>query len=300
MSTAVQPSPDSRPGLTGLTLGGRVVWFARRVAAVITVGIYMINAPFGYVILAGLSFLWRRDSTLRARRLQRVSAAAFRLMHDWLRWFRITDFNHRGALAGLPDEPCVIVANHPTLMDITSISAVRGGGCTIAKPAMHRRRMLHPLMVGAGHIEGPGPDPMSARRVVDHAVERLQAGFSVIVFPEGTRSPRGELLPFGRIAFEIACRAGVPLASVGITCDPVYLSKDVHVLAPPHPTAKLRLGLLAVDDPAEVGGDSRALLERVEGRFAAWFAERRLATQAEGPYIPRGKDAECPISSKTA
>ena len=46
-------------------------------------------------------------------------------MHDWLRWTTITDFNHREA-PDLPQRPCVIVANHPTLMDITSIIATLG------------------------------------------------------------------------------------------------------------------------------------------------------------------------------
>jgi len=274
--------------------------FGRRIVAVITVGIYMINAPFGYVILAGLSFAWRRDPVARARRLQRVSATAYRLMHDWLRLVRLVEFNHRGALPELPDQPCVVIANHPTLMDITSITAVMGGGCTIAKPAVHRRLMLHPMMVGAGHIEGPGKDPLSARRVVQEAVQRLEQGMSIVVFPEGTRSPPDRLLPFGRIAFEIACRAGVPLVSVGVQCRPIYLSKQVPLFSPPHPTARLRLGVLAVDDPAEVEFDSRVLLRRAEARFRGWFAERCLAPPEPAPYIAGEKDTECPISSKTA
>lgn len=250
---------------------------ARRLAAYFTVGAYTVGAPFGAAIAVVLISLWRRNPVTCARRMQRITAGAYRCMHDWLRLVRICDFDYRTALPDRPAAPCVVVANHPTLMDVTAISAVFAGGFTIVKPELHGRRLLHPFMVGAGHVAGAGNDPLSSQRVVHESVERLGQGFPLVVFPEGTRSPPGRLRPFGRTAFEIACRAGVPVVSVTIECEPVYLSKDVTVFRPPDPTARLRLALLAVDHPADSGSDSRVLRERVEGRFQAWCADRRLA-----------------------
>jgi 1-acyl-sn-glycerol-3-phosphate acyltransferase len=242
-------------------------------SVLVTFTVYTVMAPFGCGLFALLSWLWRRDAAVRARRLQRIQAFAFRLMFVWLRLMRIAVFDRSEPLHGLPGGPCVIIANHPTLMDITAITAVAGSGTTVVKPAIYGRRLLHGLLVGAGHIEGPGKDPVSAGRVVDEAVLRLGWGMPLIVFPEGTRSPRGGLLRFGRLAFEVACRAKVPLVSLTITCEPVYLSKDVPLFRPPHPTARLRLGVLAVDAPDRIGSDSRVLRDRVEERYRAWLRE---------------------------
>jgi 1-acyl-sn-glycerol-3-phosphate acyltransferase len=193
-------------------------------------------------------------------------------MHDWLRLVRITRFDHRDALPGLPPPPYVVVANHPTLMDVTSITATLGGACTIAKPSLFRQRSLHALLEGAGHVEGPGSALVTAGRVLDQAVERLHQGFPFLIFPEGTRSPPDGLLRFGRAAFEIACRARVPVVSIGIRCRPVWLSKEVPLFDPPHPVPDLRLTLLAIDDPARVGYDSRRLHQLVEERFRSWWS----------------------------
>lgn len=269
----------------------------RWVNVLITVGGYTAMAPFGYVMFAALCLVWRGDVVRRAKRLQRVTAGAYRFMHRWLGWLRITRFDHRAPLPGLPGGPCVVIANHPTLMDITSITAAIGAGTTVVKPALYRRRMIHHLLVGAGHVEGPGSDPISAGRVVDEMVERLSWGMPAIIFPEGTRSPPGELLPFGRLAFEVACRAKVPLVSLTVTCRPVYLSKEVPLFRPAHPTPRLRLAVLAVDDPESVDCDSRRLRDLAEERYRSWLGE--LVPPRAAAYDRPAEDSECQISSKT-
>jgi 1-acyl-sn-glycerol-3-phosphate acyltransferase len=229
------------------------------------------------------------------RRMQRMTVAAYRSLHDWMRIVDLVDFDHRGGLVGMPPGPCVVVANHPTLMDITSISAALGGGCTIVKPALHRLWCLHGLLVGAGHIRGSRADLVSVGSIVDQARQRLADGFCVIVFPEGTRSPAGRLRSFGRVAFEIACQAQVPLVSLTVECDPLYLSKETRCLRPPHPTPRLRLSLLAVDEPA--GRSSRELNRLVEQRYRAWHA--RAPSETPVIPVPTPKDLPCQIISKT-
>ncbi len=265
----------------------------------LTFGAYTLLAPFGYLLFAA-HYALGGEPVARARRTQRLTAGAYRVMHDWLRITHIARFDHRGALAGLPPGPCVVVANHPTLMDVTSITASLGGGCTIAKPALYRRRGLYPLLAASLHIEGPGDDPAAIGRVIDEAVERLGAGFNIIIFPEGTRSPRGRLLRFGRAAFEIACRARVPVVSVTIRCEPLWLSKDQPLFDPPHPTPHLQLAHLATDDPARVDYDSRLLCRTVEGRYHSWLAGGRSPDRPAVPITKAPKDGPCPTVSKTA
>lgn len=270
----------------------------RRVNVWITVGTYSVIAPVGYAILATLCFCWRKDPIRRARRLQSITANAYRFMHRWLGWTRITVFDHRRALPDLPKGPCVVIANHPTLMDVTAVTAVLGGACSIVKPALYRRAMIKPLLLGLGHVEGPGPDPIRIGRVVDDVIERLGWGLPVVIFPEGTRSPKHGLGRFGRVAFEIACRAKVPLVSLTITCEPTYLSKQVTLFRPPHPTPHMHIGVLAVDHPGTVDGtmstDSRQLRKTVEERYRAWLC--KVAGTASRSYDPAPKETECQTS----
>ena len=64
------------------------------------------------------------------------------------------------------------------------------------------------------------PGPTLGAHAVRHAVERLRAGHSVVVYPEGTRTPAEGLRPFQRGAAHIALRAGCDVVPVCITVTP--------------------------------------------------------------------------------
>lgn len=245
---------------------------ARLAAVLLTVAAYTVLAPFGYAALALLCALWRGDPRRRARRLQTITSRAYRFMHWWLSRTRITAFDWRATAAQVPPGPCVVIANHPTLMDVTAITAALGGAISIVKPGLYERFMIRPLLVGLGHVAGPGADPIRAGRVVDDVVERLAWGLPVVIFPEGTRSPPGDLMPFGRVAFEVACRAQVPLISLAITCEPVYLSKQVPPLRPPHPMPRMEIRVLDAWQP-DPDTASRALRARTELRYKAFIQQ---------------------------
>ncbi|HEX6812140.1 MAG TPA: lysophospholipid acyltransferase family protein [Planctomycetota bacterium] len=272
------PSPEAKTARSGLDPLWRVL---RTVRAAITVGFYLIVAPSGYVPFALFCLFWRGEPHARARILHRVSARGVRIMHWWLRTFRIIHFDWREVDLGLPAGPCVVVANHPTQLDPTAMMATLVHGCTIVKPSVYRRWLLRPLLEGAMHFEGPSLDPMSIDHVLTSALDRLRAGMHLFVFPEGTRSQEGKLHEFGRIAFEIACRARAPLVSIALRCEPCYLSRETPLFRPPARMPRLFMERLAVDDPESCGGDSRVLRERVESRYRKWIADGMPAIAAK-------------------
>ncbi len=112
----------------------------------------------------------------------------------------------------------LIVANHPTLLDAPLLmSLMPEMDCVVAD-----RWFSHPFLGlsarGAGYI--PNRDGPT---LVEECAERLRSGHSLIIFPEGTRSPANGLGPFARGAAHIALRAGCDLVPVTLTCVPATL-----------------------------------------------------------------------------
>ncbi len=250
----------------------RLMRVVRTGTACCTIWGYLLLAPLGCAGFAIMAVVWRKDPILRTRRLQRAMAGAYAFLHHWMRLVRGMHFDPRQKLVGLPDGPMVVVANHPTLCDITAITALLGGACSMVKPSLYRRRLLHRMLAATGHIEGQGPglDHERTRLLVEESVGWLRAGFPLVVFPEGTRSKAGQLRRFGRTAFEIAARADVPVVALTIVSDPPYLTKEVSAYFPPVKTSRLTIELLEIFEPGDAGGDSRTLRRAVEGRYRAW------------------------------
>ena len=114
----------------------------------------------------------------------------------------------------------LIIANHPSLIDVVFlISLVPQVDC-IVKEGLWRNPFLRWPVVWARYIANRDP-----RRLVADCVAALQAGRSLIVFPEGTRSVPGRLMAMKRGAAQIALLAGAPIVPVTILCDPPTLTK---------------------------------------------------------------------------
>jgi 1-acyl-sn-glycerol-3-phosphate acyltransferase len=214
---------------------------------------------------------------VRARLLQGIMRRAFTLMHDTLRLVGLLDFNPRALQGQLPRGPAVsclpaqprassLVANHPTLCDVTSTIAASENVIAAVKPQVFRRTWLRSLLEDARFFEGAG-DPFDASAVIAAGVERIREGFRVLVFPEGTRSPAGSLHPFGRVAFEIACQADVPVIPVVIRCEPVWLSKEFGLLSPRDELPRMQLVPLEPIYATDCQRSSRKLRDVVEARL---------------------------------
>ncbi len=230
---------------------------------------FIVLAPVGYAVLTLLSLLPTRDPDARATRLQGIVCWGFRTMHDWLRVIRIIDFNPREVEGALPEGPCIVVANHRTLTDITSIMASFGPMTAAVKPQIYRMWWLRPLIESAGFIEGASINPLDLGNMLDAAARSARRGTRFLLFPEGTRAPDDQLLPFGRTAFEIACRADVPVVPVLLHWKHPWLSKNCRLFAMPKGPTQLRLQALSPIYPSELEGSSRALKDVVESTFHA-------------------------------
>lgn len=233
-----------------------------------TLLIYFTLGPFGYLAFTILSLIPTADPDRRARRLQRITQRAFTLVYAWARLIRAYDLRTTNLGSQLPEGPCVIVANHPTLLDAATMIRSVPNMTTSVKPSIFRQWWMRGLLAGAGHFEG-SVDPLGAERIVEAAVDRLRRGFRVVVFPEGTRSPHDTLRPFGRTAFEIACRANVPVVPVAIHTAPLWLTHQIGFLSPPKQVPQITLTVLEPRHPDEFDRASRDMRDAVRSALAS-------------------------------
>ncbi len=201
-------------------------WFKIVRGALIFTAFYLAGAVFGWLFLPVYS-LTSRTPEERMRKNQRALSTCFRVTLHILRWARIFDFDPRRVDPKLPaDRPVVVVANHPTTIDVVAVLSVYREACVVVKHKIWTDRFLHRLFDFCGHIDGGDGSMASNTRLLDSVRERLQQGFSVVIFPEGTRSPPRGLGNMFKGAFSIASTTETDILPVVIQADPPALHKE--------------------------------------------------------------------------
>lgn len=120
-------------------------------------------------------------------------------------------FRYEGTLPADPRRPYVVVSNHESFADILLISHLPWEMKWLSKAELFRIPVLGWMMSLAGDIpirRGVGP---SALEAIEQCKVVLRRHVSVMIFPEGTRSATGRMLPFKDGAFRLAIEAGVPV-----------------------------------------------------------------------------------------
>lgn len=203
-----------------------------------------------------------RDERARVRGAHRIVARGFRQFHALARAAGLVDYEPSEALVAPPAGPCVYVANHPTLLDVTALSAALGAPCTIVRSDLFEHPLLGSLLRACWHIDAGDGAAMSGAAAIQGALERLAAGFSVLIFPEGSRSPEGGLRRLRRGAFEIACRANVPVVVLHVKPSEPMLSHERPWHAMPARPVKLSVEQLAVLRPGAFEHDAQRMARR--------------------------------------
>jgi 1-acyl-sn-glycerol-3-phosphate acyltransferase len=148
------------------------------------------------------------------------------------------------------------------------------------KPLFPRLRILYkaelrklPILVRAFDLAGFVPlergNPEQSLPAIDRAAEALRAGDSFLIFPEGTRSRTGDLLPFKKGGFIMAIKGQAPVVPIGISGARSAMRKGSPVIYPV--TVRVRIG-----EPVETAGmaldDRDRLVSAVRERVARLLA----------------------------
>jgi 1-acyl-sn-glycerol-3-phosphate acyltransferase len=114
--------------------------------------------------------------------------------------------------------PYVVVANHQSFLDVFLISGIIPHEMKwVAKKELFKIPWVGWQFFLAGDIPHDRGDLTSAVEVMNRARRYLDRGMSVMMFPEGTRSIDGKLLPFKAGAFKLAVDAGVPVLPIAVS-----------------------------------------------------------------------------------
>lgn len=183
----------------------------------------VIASLWMWFVLGGLMLLcfpfimlWRlmgwpfdRMNYLGGRLFRIAGALTGRLTPRW-------HFSVRGTLPANPRLPYVVVANHESFADIILICLLPWEMKWLGKVELMWIPVVGWLMWGARDVPVKRGRTASAKLAMAECRKRLANHVSVMMFPEGTRTRTGDLLPFKDGAFRLAIEAGVPILPLAI------------------------------------------------------------------------------------
>lgn len=187
------------------------VWFA----------IFGIGALVLSVVLFPIFNVFIRNRQSRKEFAHKAIAKTFYCYVWMLRLFGLIDFRFEGFDELNRDTNTIIVANHPSLLDIVFLGAVIDNCNCIIKDKLLKNFFVKGVIGAADYI--PNDD---TETFIELCNERLTAKDKLVIFPEGTRTTQGQPIKLQRGAANIALRIQKDIRLVSIYSDYPMLTKE--------------------------------------------------------------------------
>jgi 1-acyl-sn-glycerol-3-phosphate acyltransferase len=179
----------------------------------------------------------------------------------------------------------VIVSNHVSFFDICVLVALLPLQFKfVSRKEFFRMPVWGWSMYLARYVKMDRGKPLAAAKSVLKSAEWLDKGFSILMFPEGTRSPDGKMRPFKDGAFKIALKAGKPILPVTLVGTDNAIPKGTLNIIPCRFT-------LSIDKPVETEGltaeDLPRLTEEIRNRMIESYEKHLPSTGVRFPGTKR-------------
>jgi 1-acyl-sn-glycerol-3-phosphate acyltransferase len=186
--------------------------------------------------------------------------------------FEITGVDHLQRLDG----PCVIAANHQSTLETAVLPGIIQPILPVTfvvKQALidypvfkHIMRARHPIAVTQTN---PRDD---LKTMLHDGAERLRSGISLVVFPEGRRTPEFDPARFNTIAVKLAHRADVPIVPLALYTNAWSLGRGTfNDFGRIYPNEKVRF---AFGEPMRVNGrgadENHAIVDYIADHLERW------------------------------
>src|SRR6516165_1264215 len=170
----------------------------------------------------------------------------------------------------LATRPAVFLFNHQSQLDVLVLAKLLRGGFTgVAKKELANSPGFGLMFRLADVAFVDRHDHAQAVKALEPAVQKLREGISLVIAPEGTRSPTPALGPFKKGAFHVAMQAGVPIV-------PIVIRNSGELMWRGAATIRSGTVQIAVLPPiATVGWDAAGLarhIREVRGQYLATLA----------------------------
>ncbi|HEU5174600.1 MAG TPA: lysophospholipid acyltransferase family protein [Gemmatimonadaceae bacterium] len=178
-------------------------WAWTSAVLVVLVGFFYVAAVF--VVTAPFD----RGRYAAGRAFRQLAVLQVKLNPLW-------DFHMSGEPISDPRHPYVAVSNHESYADIFLISHLPWEMKWLSKETIFKIPVMGWMMRMAGDVPLVRGNRDSTLAALAGCRDRLSKRVSVMIFPEGTRSRDGRLLPFKDGAFRLAIEAGVPILPIAV------------------------------------------------------------------------------------
>jgi 1-acyl-sn-glycerol-3-phosphate acyltransferase len=206
-------------------LGGGMIARLERLWRQVGAGIAFLLFGIGGLLLTVFVFpcinLLFRNRETRAAAAQRTVHLTWKLFVWIIVTLRIIDFDAEGHDLLRSEQGTLIVANHPSLLDVVLIMSLMDRTQCVVKPGVWRNPFMRGVIKAANYIPNLG-DP---ERTLSDCIAALQAGNNLVIFPEGSRTVPGCQRRLERGFANIAIRSGAPIRLVTVSCVPLLLPK---------------------------------------------------------------------------
>jgi 1-acyl-sn-glycerol-3-phosphate acyltransferase len=236
----------------------------------IAIALIAVGLPIQALLLA-LTFPFDKNRVIAGRFLRLVGVGISRCFPPWH-----LDIKGRWPEGG----PYVVVANHQSILDILMLARLPREMKWIAKESLFKIPWAGWMMRMAGDIAIRRGDPESGGEALAQAKAYLSRGMSVMIFPEGTRSAKGTLLPFKSGAFRLAIDAGVPVLPIAVHGTAHGMPKGGPWVRPCRAFARI---LAPVSTAGRTLDDAGKLKEEIRRMIAAELPAEVAARAGEAP-----------------
>ncbi len=251
----------------------------------------------GALLLGGLIMplihLIRRPRARAEQSCRQVVSASFRLFI----WFMRSTGVLRWRITGSLEVPAgnLIVANHPSLIDVIFMVAYLPDALCVVKESLARNPFTRLIVHMTGYPISAAPD-----QLIERCAGLLNSGARIIMFPEGTRTVPGRALSFRHGAATLLNRARCPLTPVFLSVHPQTLAKGEAWFKAPAEQVRFRMDVGAPMEYRELTANdqgpesSRRLARRLTERLEKIYTDRLSNKMADRPgtYEQHGKPAD--------
>ena len=183
--------------------------------------VFSVGGLIMAVTLFPLLAITAPDVATRESRIRRLIHAGFRGFVGLLTLLGVIEFNTEGCEQLLACEGDIIIANHPSLLDVVLLMSLLPEAQCVVKHQLWGSRFLGSVVRGAGYIRNDLP----VDEMIAECQQALDQGTNMVLFPEGTRTVPGKPIKFQRGFANIATLCEADLQLVTIRCTPPTLLK---------------------------------------------------------------------------